>query len=138
MRHLSVILTVPLAIVAVLFAISNRETVTFALWPLPFTLEAPLYLATLVALVIGIVVGGLIGWLGQHGSRRRARVQADRAEALDRELREARARAATAEKRIAELTTPVSGQPRAAAPAAPAAGLPVPAADRGTTAPTVH
>ncbi len=137
MRHLSVILTVPLAIVAVLFAVSNRETVTFGLWPLPFTLEAPLYLATLIALVAGIVVGGLIGWLGQHGNRRRARVQADRADALERELREARARAAAAEKRAAELTTPVSGQPRAAVPATPAATLPVPAAGT-TTAPTVH
>lgn len=134
MRYLSWIITIPVAVLAVLFAISNRDEVVFALWPTPFTLEAPLYLATLIALVIGFVAGGVVAWLGQHRNRRRASVQTDRANRLERELTEVRARAAAAEKRVAELTRPVSGQPRAVT-AAP--GLPV-AAEPVKPATTVH
>jgi putative membrane protein len=36
---------------------------------------------------------------------------------LERELQETQTRAATAEKRVAELSQPVSGQPRATLPA---------------------
>ncbi|HEY0832997.1 MAG TPA: LapA family protein [Azospirillum sp.] len=112
MRYLTWIITLPIALAAVLFAISNREAVTLSLWPLPFTVEAPVYLATLIALLVGFVAGGIITWLGQGRNRRRARTQGDRAYHLERELKEAQARAAAAEKRIAELTKPVAGQPR--------------------------
>ena len=118
MRYLSWIVTLPIALFAVLFAISNREPVTFALWPTPFTLEAPIYLATLVALLGGFIAGGFIAWANQHRNRARARRAEDRVFYLERELQETQARAAAAEKRVAELTLPVSGQPRAALPAA--------------------
>ena len=132
MRIITWIITIPIAVLAVLFAISNRETVTFALWPTPFTLEAPLYLATLVALVVGFLAGGLIAWLNQGHYRRKARVESDRAYFLERELKESQARTALAEKRLAELSPPVSGQPRP-----PAATVPVPV-EPGQRAPAVH
>lgn len=112
MRYLTWIITLPIALAAVLFAVSNREAVTLSLWPLPFTVEAPVYLATLIALLVGFVAGGVITWIGQSRHRRRARAQGDRAYTLERELKETQARAAAAEKRIAELTRPVAGQPR--------------------------
>lgn len=122
MRHLSWIVTLPIALFAVLFAISNREAVVFALWPTPFTLEAPAYLATLLALLAGFVAGGFVAWANQHRNRVRARRAEDRVFRLERILQEAQTRAAAAEKRVAELSQPVSGQPRAALPApAPAA-----------------
>ncbi|MCW2245116.1 putative integral membrane protein [Azospirillum fermentarium] len=137
MRYLSLILTIPVAVLAVLFAVSNRGIVTFSLWPTPFTVDAPVYLATLVFLVVGFVFGGVITWLGQGRHRRRGRVMADRVAILERDLKDAQVRAATAEKRLAELNKPVSGQPRAAVPAAPAvAAAPAPAALPGS--PTVH
>ena len=129
MRYFSWIITLPIALFTVLFAISNRETVTFALWPTPFTLEAPIYLAILLALLVGFVVGGFIAWAKQHRNRARARRAEDRVFYLERELQETQARAAAAEKRIAELTKPVSGEPRAALP---------PAAATAPQAPTVH
>lgn len=137
MRYLSLILTIPVAVLAVLFAVSNRGVVTFSLWPTPFTVDAPVYLATLAFLVVGFVFGGVITWLGQGRHRRRGRVMADRVAILERDLKDAQVRAATAEKRLAELNKPVSGQPRAAVPAAPAlAAAPAPAALPGSS--TVH
>ena len=130
MRFFSWIITLPIALFAVLFAISNRDTVTFSLWPTPFTLEAPIYLATLLALVVGFVAGGFIAWAAQHRNRARARRAEDRVFYLERELQETQTRAAAAEKRVAELSQPVSGQPRAALPAA--------IGSSAAQAPTVH
>jgi len=125
-RYLSLILTIPVAVLAVLFAVSNRGIVTFSLWPTPFTVDAPIYLATLLFLAVGFVLGGVITWLGQGRHRRRGRVMADRAAILERDLKDAQVRAAAAEKRLAELNKPVSGQPRTSAPAS--AGVPAVAA----------
>ncbi len=130
MRYLSWIITLPIALFAVLFAISNRDPVTFSLWPTPFTLEAPIYLATLLALAVGFVGGGFIAWANQHRNRARARRAEDRVFYLERELQETQTRAAAAEKRVAELSQPISGQPRAALPATVANAAP--------QAPTVH
>jgi len=129
-RYLSWIVTLPIALFAVLFAISNREPVVFALWPTPFTLEAPAYLATLLALLVGFIAGGFIAWANQHRNRARARRAEDRVFYLERELQETQTRAAAAEKRVAELSQPVSGQPRASLPAPVGAAAP--------QAPTVH
>src|ERR1700687_1280797 len=48
------------AAVLALFAMSNREAVALGLWPLPFELDLPLYLAILAALLIGFMAGGLV------------------------------------------------------------------------------
>lgn len=110
-RYLSWIITLPLALFAVLFAISNRELVTLGLWPLPFTMEAPLYLASLLALVIGFLGGGIIAWFAQRHVRKLVRRQSTRIKFLEAELRDVEERAATAEKRLAEMARPVSGMP---------------------------
>ncbi|MFP5515965.1 MAG: lipopolysaccharide assembly protein LapA domain-containing protein [Alphaproteobacteria bacterium] len=131
MRHISWIVTLPVALVAILFAISNRGIVTLSLWPLPFTLDTPVYLAALAALVLGFLAGGFIVWNSQRRHRRRARRESNRVLYLERELKEAQARAAAAEKRLAESTRPVSGPLPGSS-----GGLPVPAAEN--SAPTVH
>ncbi len=128
MRYLSWIVTLPIALVAVLFAVSNRDGVTLSLWPLPFTLDAPLYLAALLALLAGFLAGGFVVWNSQRRHRRRARRESNRVLFLEREVKEAHARAAAAEKRLAELSRPVSGP-------VGAPGLPVAA---GASVPTVH
>ncbi|CAO3350817.1 LapA family protein [Azospirillum sp. A26] len=133
MRHLSWIVTIPVALVAILFAISNRGIVTLSLWPLPFTLETPVYLATLIALVVGFVAGGFIVWNSQRRHRRRARREGNRVLYLERELKEAQARAAAAEKRLAESTRPVSGPVSGTLP-----GSTLPVAATQGSAPTVH
>ena len=77
---------VPVALVVISFAVSNRQGVTVGLWPVPFTLEAPLFAVALIAVVGGMVAGALIAWTSGHKARARARANGRRADAAEREL----------------------------------------------------
>lgn len=135
MRYLSWIVTVPVAVLAVLFAVSNRTAVTFGLWPLPFTIDAPLYLATLLALAIGFVCGGTVVWIGQHRHRRRARLLAKRTARLEQDMAEA------AQARVEVPARGAGSGARLDAPGAPGAvqGGSGQALTAGTgTPPTIH
>ncbi len=92
MRLIHWVVTLPLAVIVVLFAVSNRESVTVTVWPLPVRLEAPLYLVVLLALLIGFLVGELIAWINAGRARRLARERARRIDALERELAATQAR----------------------------------------------
>ncbi len=85
------ILVALVAAAMALFAASNREPVALALWPLPFVLDLPLYLAILAALLIGFIAGALSAWIGGRHGRREARRRGRRIAALERELEAARA-----------------------------------------------
>lgn len=92
MRLVHWVATLPLAVLVVLFAVSNREGVTVTLWPLPVRLEAPLYLVVLLALLVGFLIGELIAWINAGRTRRLARERARRIDALQRELAATQAR----------------------------------------------
>ncbi|MCD6073419.1 MAG: hypothetical protein K0Q70_302 [Rhodospirillales bacterium] len=77
---------------AILFAASNRATVDLTLWPLPFSLPAPVYAVALSSIAVGVVWGGLIGWLAAIRARRRARLETRRADNLEEDLRTLQAR----------------------------------------------
>lgn len=62
-KVLSKVLAGAFAVLAVVFALANRETVTVALSPLPVAVELPLYLLVLLVLLAGMAVGGASGWL---------------------------------------------------------------------------
>jgi uncharacterized integral membrane protein len=79
------------AIVLILFAVSNRETVSLGLWPLPALVELPLYLVVLGMLILGFLAGELVAWIGAWHWRREARRSRDRIAALERELETERA-----------------------------------------------
>lgn len=74
------------AAVLALFAASNRQAVALGLWPLPFVLELPLYLAVLAALLIGLIAGALYAWSAARDRRRTGRRHSRRIAALEREL----------------------------------------------------
>ena len=74
------------ATVLALFAVSNRAAVSLGLWPLPFVLELPLYLAILAALLVGFLAGALAAWIGGRQRRREGRQRGRRIAALEREL----------------------------------------------------
>jgi uncharacterized integral membrane protein len=86
MRRFTWIISLPITIVIVLFAVMNRELVTLNLWPLPWDLAAPLYLLTLGCILFGFLVGLLVMWLSHGSSRRRARELARRVDAQANEL----------------------------------------------------
>ncbi len=94
MRFLAWLITVPLAVIAVSFAISNRDLVTFGLWPLPQELVLPRFLAVLAPLVVGVVIGGLVAWASAGRHRRTARQRGYRLEQLNAEVRRLRERQA--------------------------------------------
>jgi uncharacterized integral membrane protein len=77
-KIVTAIIVVPLAAVIIAFAVANRETVTVSFDP--FSSVSPAYAATLplfavilLALIVGVVVGGVAAWLRQSRWRRAAR-----------------------------------------------------------------
>lgn len=85
MRLIYWLTTLAIAILLTVFAVPNRERVDVVLWPF-LTLEAPLYLVTLLALLVGFFAGALVAWINGRHWRRTARRRARRIEALEREL----------------------------------------------------
>lgn len=73
MRFIYWFVTALIALVVVVFAVSNRAIVTLTLFPLPAALDAPLYLVVIVAVILGFIVGALVAWLGAGKHRREAR-----------------------------------------------------------------
>jgi uncharacterized integral membrane protein len=74
------------AILLILFAVSNRETVSVGFWPLPFLADVPLYLPCFLSLLIGALIGSAVTWTAGHRNRRELRARRRRIEALEREL----------------------------------------------------
>jgi uncharacterized integral membrane protein len=74
------------ALLLILFAVSNRETVSVGLWPLPALVELPLYLVVLGTLIIGFFVGELVAWISAWRWHREARRSRERIAVLQSEL----------------------------------------------------
>lgn len=89
MRWLGWLLAIPVALLIVVFAVANRHEIRLDLWPLPWAMDLPAYLAVLGALAKGIVIGAVAMWLSGFRGRRNARQQRRRAESLERQLRAA-------------------------------------------------
>ena len=107
MTRLDKLLFVPVAAVAASFAVANRTPATLSLWPLPFEIELPLYVAVLGALALGGVLGAAASWLSAGKFRRRARIEARKARSLERELRDADGRSpAPSESAVAPPSRP--------------------------------
>jgi lipopolysaccharide assembly protein A len=97
MKLLFWLVALPLIIVAALFAVANREPVTISLWPLADPFEVPLFIALIATLYGGVVLGGFVAWVSAGRSRRRARAEAKRATALERDNAALKARLETIE-----------------------------------------
>jgi len=119
-RYLTWIVTLPLTLIVVSFAISNRELAALELWPLPGAIELPVFVIVLVPLAIGVVLGGLVDWLAQGHHRRQERRLKRRVGTLESEVRQVRgkeaeaARTAAREGEAARLAQSQSAAERAA------------------------
>jgi uncharacterized integral membrane protein len=85
------IVVVPLAIVIVVFAVVNRQTVTVSFDPLSATAPAyaahlPLFVLIFIILIFGVILGGAAAWLRQGPWRRTARKLDADVQALHAEL----------------------------------------------------
>ncbi len=72
MKLLTWLVGLPTAVATAVFAVANRQEIRLDLWPLPFGLEVPAYMAVLVPLAAGLVSGALLVWLSLAPARFRA------------------------------------------------------------------
>ena len=93
MRVINTILAVIVAVLVVLFAVSNRQPVVLEIWPFPYQAQMGLYALILFALFVGFTVGLIIAWLS--GAKRRRELKALRKEARDLQASLARANSQT-------------------------------------------
>ena len=70
---LRALLLLPFLLLLVIFALSNQQPVTLAMWPADVTLEVPLSIATLMIAGVFFLLGALIVWFPSLGHRHRAR-----------------------------------------------------------------
>ena len=75
-------------LLAVVFALSNRDTLQIQFLPLPFTVEAPVYLVLMCMLFFGVVLGGGGAWFSNLEARRVARDHMRRVKWLEAKLEE--------------------------------------------------
>ena len=77
MRAISSFLTIVIAAIVVWFAIANRHIVPLTLDPLPLSISVPFFLPVLVAVLLGLIAGGLLS-LRAAGERRARLRRAER------------------------------------------------------------
>jgi putative membrane protein len=81
--RLSLLITLPLTVVLVVFAIANRGDASISLWPLPIALDLPIFLLVLGPLALGLFSGLAWLWAPLALARRRARKAEARVAALE-------------------------------------------------------
>ena len=83
---LAAIILIPLAVLIIAFAVANRQVVTISFDPFNTSEPAaavtlPLFAMFILALVVGVLIGGVAAWIRQGRWRRSAR-------RLEQEVRE--------------------------------------------------
>ncbi len=67
------LIAVPVLLLLVLFALSNKQVVQLGLWPTDISVDTPVSVAVLVASGVFFVAGALMTWGGTLALRSRAR-----------------------------------------------------------------
>lgn len=73
MNRLRWLITLPLAIVLVVFAVNNRSAVEVDLWPLGLAISLPLFVYVFLGAGVGILIGSLFVWFSGGTIRKLAR-----------------------------------------------------------------
>ncbi len=85
-RALAWIITLPVFIVAVLFAFFHPQPVDILLSPFHAAVPMPLYLPVLGGIIFGFVFGALMTWAANGRLRAKAREQKRKIAALEKQL----------------------------------------------------
>jgi uncharacterized integral membrane protein len=102
-KTVAAIVLVPLAIIIIAFAVANRQPVTISFDPFAgarpaFAMTTWLFVPIFIALIAGVLIGGVSSWLRQGKSR-------DAARRLDREMAVLRGKIAALEGGSAARTS---------------------------------
>ena len=73
MRLINSIIGVVVALMVILFAVSNRQPVTIEVWPFPYQVSLGLYAVILLTLAVGFIAGAIGMWLVGGQKRRELR-----------------------------------------------------------------
>src|SRR4029078_10865629 len=81
-KIVSAVILVPLTAVIIIFAVANRQSVTGSFEPFSTTNPAyevtlPLFVLIVVLIILGVLIGGTVAWVGPARWRRAARRLAD-------------------------------------------------------------
>jgi uncharacterized integral membrane protein len=100
-KILSVLIGLPLALLLVLFAVANRQSVTVGFDPFSpeapaLSVSLPLFAIILISVMGGVLVGGVASWMRQSKWRREAKVRRAEVSRLEAETETARREAAAA------------------------------------------
>jgi hypothetical protein len=96
-NFLKFIVLAPIAILLLIFAFANRHLVTVSFDPfaegdiVAFAITAPLFLVLLLAMMVGVIAGGVATWLAQGRYRKAARLNRVEAERLRAETQSLKA-----------------------------------------------
>jgi hypothetical protein len=97
LSFLKLLLIAPFAILFLIFAFANGQFVTVSFDPLAsgevpaYSIEARMFIVLTVAIMIGVVAGGVATWFGQGKHRRAARMYRAEADRLHGELQASKA-----------------------------------------------
>src|SRR5262245_27730343 len=73
MKYVRFAVFVLVALLAILIAVDNRQTVAFSLYPLLAPVEMPLFAVLFVGVLLGVLVGGAVSWWNARHHRRSAK-----------------------------------------------------------------
>ncbi len=107
MKVIRWLIGLPLAVVAIVFAVANRDAVTVELWPFPWTVTLPLYLLSLGTLAVGVLIGAMFAWAS--GSHRRAQTRREKKD-QNRKIQALERENATLKQETARLAAPAEEQ----------------------------
>ena len=93
------IIAIPLLLIGILFALSNRQPVQLGLWPTDYAIQIPVSIAILVAMAIAFFIGGVVLWINVLGARGQARAAERARERLQAEVATLRSDLAAAQLR---------------------------------------
>ena len=88
MRVINTVAAVIVAILVVLFAVSNRMAVTVEIWPFPYQLGLPLYALILLAVLVGFIAGAIGMWMMGSAKRRDHRALRKQVRRMEQSLAE--------------------------------------------------
>ncbi|HTW26629.1 MAG TPA: lipopolysaccharide assembly protein LapA domain-containing protein [Acetobacteraceae bacterium] len=89
------IIALPVLLILVLFALSNRGVVSVGFWPTDFTWQTPLSVAVLVGMAVAFLLGAVLAWIGTLAQARRARRAERQVRLLEAEVATLKARLPT-------------------------------------------